>query len=165
MTVTAPPKGLVDGQRYSAVPRTEDELVRELADIDAQARKQGQPLVATIYADGDADDPPLLSIGLGADESVLVYSSGRWNDEGRFSRGPRTGDTTEIAFRYGTGYSEYLGWMLIPKEPLRRRSRVLPHRPAAHHRRMGRHLTHDDRAVQHRARSPDPHTVHRRRPI
>jgi hypothetical protein len=42
------------------------------AEIDAQARKHGQPLIATIYA----DDLPLLSIGLGADDSVLVYSSG-----------------------------------------------------------------------------------------
>lgn len=111
-----PERVLVDGQGYSAVPRTEDDLVRELTEIDANARKQGQPLIATIYADRDADDPPLLSIGLGADESVLVYSSGRWNDEGGFSKGTRTDDTTEVTFRYGTGFSEYLGWMLIPKE-------------------------------------------------
>jgi hypothetical protein len=107
---------LVDGQGYTVVPDTEDELVRELADIDAQARKQGQPLIATIYADRDADDPQLLSIGLGTDESVLVYSSGRWNEEGGFSKGPRADDTTEIAFSHGTGFSQYLGWMLIPKE-------------------------------------------------
>jgi hypothetical protein len=114
--LAVPDRVLVDGQGYSVVPHTEDELLRELADIDAQARKQGQALIATIYADRDADDPPLLSIGLGAEESVLVYSSGRWNDEGGFSKGPRTDDTTEIAFRYGTGFSEYLGWMLIPKD-------------------------------------------------
>ena len=78
--LAVPDRVLVDGQGYSVVPHTEDELLRELADIDAQARKQGQALIATIYADRDADDPPLLSIGLGADESVLVYSSGHWND-------------------------------------------------------------------------------------
>jgi hypothetical protein len=44
------------------------------------------------------------------------YSGGRWNDESGFSKGTRTDDTTEISFRSGTGFSEYLGWMLIPKE-------------------------------------------------
>jgi hypothetical protein len=37
------------------------------------------------------------------------------NDSG-YSKGPHTDDTTEVTFRYGTGYSEYLGWMLIPKD-------------------------------------------------
>lgn len=112
-----PDRVLVDGQGYTAVPHAEDELLRELADIDAQASKQGQPLIATIYADRDADDPPLLSIGLGGNESILVYSSGHWNNESGFSKRPRTGDATEITFRYGTGHSEYLGWMIIPKTP------------------------------------------------
>lgn len=113
---SAPERALVDGQGYHAVPHTADELLRELTEIDTNARKRGQPLIATVYADRDADDSPLLSIGLGADESVLVYSSGRWNDESGFSKGTRTGDTTEVSFQYGTGFSEYLGWMLIPKE-------------------------------------------------
>ncbi|HEX8344837.1 MAG TPA: Imm1 family immunity protein [Actinoplanes sp.] len=104
---------LVDGQGYRAEPSTEDELIRELRRIDADARARHQPLVATIYADSDADDPSLLSIGLGADDSVLVYSSGHANDDEGFSAGPRTDDTTEVTFRYGSGHSEYLGWMLI----------------------------------------------------
>jgi hypothetical protein len=43
-------------------------------------------------------------------------STGGWSGEGGFSKGPRTGDTTEIGFRYGTAVNEYLGWMVIPKQ-------------------------------------------------
>jgi hypothetical protein len=102
--------------RATTPSHTGDEFLRELTEIDTNARKQGQPLIATIYADREADDSPLLSIGLGADESVLVYSSGRWNDESGFSKGARIDDTTEVSFHYGTGVSEYLGSMLLPKE-------------------------------------------------
>lgn len=107
---------LVDGQGHRTAPHTEDDLVHALTGIDATAREQGQPLIATIYADRDADDSPLLSIGLGGADSVLMYSSGRWNEDDGFSKGPRADDTTEVSFRYGTGFSEYLGWMLIPTE-------------------------------------------------
>jgi hypothetical protein len=69
-----------------------------------------------LYANATDDAPPSLGIGLGTDDSLLVYDAGNWSGEGSFSKGPRTGDTTEIGFRHGTAVNEYLGWMLIPKE-------------------------------------------------
>jgi hypothetical protein len=56
-----------------------------------------------------------LGIGLGAEDSVLVYSAGAWSGAGGHSRGARSGDTREVGFRFGTATNEYLGWMLIPK--------------------------------------------------
>jgi hypothetical protein len=111
-----PDRELVDGDQYRSNPQSEDDLVHDLAEIDARASKDAQPLIATLYYDAEPDDTPFLSIGLGARDSVLVYSSGLRNEEGGISRGPRTGDTTEFPFRYGTVTNYYLGSSLIPKE-------------------------------------------------
>jgi len=111
-----PERVLVDGLGYECTPRSEEDLVSGLAEIDTAARDRGEPVLATIYASATDDTPPSLGIGLGADDSVLVYDAGDWSGEGSFSKGSRTGDTTEFAFRYGTAVNEYLGWMLIPKD-------------------------------------------------
>jgi hypothetical protein len=107
---------LVDGRGYEVTPGSEEELVRGLSEIDAAARKRGQPVIATLYANGTDEDPPSLGIGLGGDDSVLVYSAGNWSGEGGFSKGTRTGDTSEVQFGYGTAINPYLGWMLIPAQ-------------------------------------------------
>lgn len=111
-----PQRVLVDGRQYRSTPKSEQDLLDHLAAVDASARKDGEPLIATLYFDADADDTPFLSLALGADESLLVYSSGKWNDEDGFGKGPRTDDTTVVEFRYGTTVNEYLGWMLVPKQ-------------------------------------------------
>jgi hypothetical protein len=111
-----PERVLVDGLGFELTPTTEEDLLRGLTEIDAAARKRGQPVLATLYANATDEAPPSLGIGLGTDDSVLVYDAGNWSGEGGFSKGLRTGDTTEVGFRYGTAVNEYLGWMLIPKE-------------------------------------------------
>lgn len=111
-----PERVLVDGLGYELTPQSEDDLVRGLTEIDAAARERGEPVLATLFANATDDAPPSLGIGLGADDSVLVFDSGDWSGEGGFSKGPRTGDTTEVGFRYGTAVNEYLGWMFIPKQ-------------------------------------------------
>jgi hypothetical protein len=110
-----PQRVLVDGLNYRSSPQTEQELLHDLADIDERARKDAEPLIATLYFDADGDDTPFLSLALGTDESLLVYSSGGRNDESGFSRGARADDDTVVEYRYGTAINEYLGWMLIPK--------------------------------------------------
>jgi hypothetical protein len=112
----APEWSLVDGCGYELEPRSEQELVRALKKIDALAKKRAEPLVATLYAPIAAEEPPWLSIGLGADESVLVHADGDFSGEGGYSKGTRIGDETEVAFRYGTTFTEYQAWMLIPKQ-------------------------------------------------
>jgi hypothetical protein len=106
---------LGDGLGHDLTVVTEEDLTRGLDEIDRAARDRGEPLTAMLYPDTDAADPPHLSIGLGSDESVLVYSAGNWSGEGAFSKGPRDGDTSEHFFRFGTATNQYLGWMLIPK--------------------------------------------------
>jgi hypothetical protein len=44
-----------------------------------------------------------------------VYEHGD-DEHGGYSQGPRNGDTTPVTFAYGTAHTEYLAWMLIPKE-------------------------------------------------
>jgi hypothetical protein len=105
---TVPERVLVDGLGYELTPESEEDLLRGLTEIDAAARKRGEPVLATVYAKATDEAPPSLGIGLGADDSVLVYDAGDWSGEGRFSKGPRTGDTTEVGFRYGTAVNEYL---------------------------------------------------------
>lgn len=110
-----PDRVLVDGRDHRSHLQTEDELAQQLADIDTAAQRDGQPLIATLYYDADADDPPFLSIGLGAVDSILIHTSGLANNESGFSRGPRDGDTTEVLYRYGTTINAYQRWMLIDK--------------------------------------------------
>jgi hypothetical protein len=111
-----PERVLVDGLGYELTPKSVEDLVRGLAEIDAAARERVEPVLATLYANATDDAPPSLGIGLGAEDSVLVYDAGNWSGEGGFSKGSRTGDVAEVGFRYGTAVNEYLGWMLIPKE-------------------------------------------------
>ncbi len=86
---SVPERVLVDGRAYRSSPRSEDELVQSLTEVDERARKDGEPLIATLYLDAGGDDTPFLSVGLGANESLLVYSSGKRNQESGFSKGPR----------------------------------------------------------------------------
>jgi len=112
-----PERVVIDGLGKRVVPHTEDDLILELTQIDATVREQGQPLIATLYADRDATGPPLLSIGLGAGEAFwFIPVAGVKTRVVTYSKGPRPDDGSEVAFRYGTGFSEYLGWMLIPKQ-------------------------------------------------
>ncbi len=110
-----PERVLVDGLGYELAPQSEEDLLRGLTEIDTAARTRGEPVLATLYANATDDAPPSLGIGLGAEDSVLVYDAGNWSGEGAFSKGARVGDTTEVGFRYGTAVNEYLAWMLIPK--------------------------------------------------
>src|SRR5215813_12313687 len=104
-----PERVLVDGLGYELTPESEDDLLRGLTEIDDAARQRGEPILATVYAGATDEAPPSLGVGLGADDSVLIYDAGNWSGEGGFSKGPRTGDTTEAGFRYGTAVNEYLG--------------------------------------------------------
>jgi hypothetical protein len=105
---------LTNGNGYNAFPDSEDDLRRGLAELDVQARQESRPRIAVLTPDLDADDVPYLSVGLGSEDSVLVYEDPEGPDGG-YSQGPRTGDDTPVTFAYGTGPTEYLNWMLIPK--------------------------------------------------
>ena len=89
--------------------------MRGLTDIDELAQRENRPRVAVLTSDADAEDAPYLTIGLGNADSVLVFEQGD-DEHGGYSRGSRVGDTSEFSFAFGTGSSEYLGWMLIPKQ-------------------------------------------------
>jgi hypothetical protein len=106
---------LTNGNGYDVFPTSEDDLCRGLAHADALARDEGRPRVAVLTPDPDAEDVAYLCIGVGADDSVLVYEPGD-EDDGGYSHGTRVGDTTPVTFAYGTTPTEYLAWMLIPKE-------------------------------------------------
>jgi len=106
---------LTNGDGYDLLPASDDELRRGLAEVDALARGEGRPRVAVMTPDSDADDVPYLAIGVGSDESVLVFEQGD-EENGGYSKGIRAGDNTPITFAYGTSSTEYLAWMLIPKE-------------------------------------------------
>ena len=110
---TVPERELVDGDQFRSNPRTEEDLARDLTGIDTRATV---PLIATLYYDAEPEDTPFLSIGLGAPDSVLVYSSGLRNEQGGISRGARVGDTTEHPFRYGDVTNHYPATALIPKQ-------------------------------------------------
>lgn len=106
---------LTNGDGYDLPIESEDDLDRGLARVDDLARGEGRPRVAVLASDIDAEDAPYLSIGVGGDESVLVYEEGD-GEGGGYSKGARTGDRTAVTFAYGTGPTEYLAWMLIPKK-------------------------------------------------
>jgi hypothetical protein len=106
---------LVDGLAHRSTPQSEDELVQDLDRIDAAAAERGDPLIATLYADSDTDDPPSLSIALGAPDSLLVYTASRTTGEGAYSKSSPADNARELSFRYGSDYSFYESWMLIPK--------------------------------------------------
>lgn len=109
-----PVRVLVDSDGHRITPDSENELLRALTAMDSDARASGKPQIATLFADRDDIQTATLAIGLGADDSVLVYADNRRDTEDCFSKGPRTDDTTEVSFRYGTGHGEFYGWMLIP---------------------------------------------------
>jgi len=106
---------LTNGNGYDVFPTSDDDLRRALQHADALARDEGRPRVAVLTPDLDADDAAYLCIGVGADDSVLVYEPGD-QDDGGYSKGSRAGDTTPVTFAYGTAPTEYLAWMLVPKE-------------------------------------------------
>jgi hypothetical protein len=105
---------LSNGNGRDVFPASEEELVRGLSEMDALARREGTPRLAVLTADADADDAPYLSIGLGSDDSVLVYEGSE--AQGGYSKGTRTDDNSAIFFAYGTGTSEFLGWMAVSKQ-------------------------------------------------
>lgn len=107
---------LTNGNGYNMFPESMDELRRGLSEVDALARSQGRPRVVVLTPDGNAEDVPHLSVGVGSDESVLVFEPGDHGSGGGFSKGARTGDTTEVWFAYGTGDTPYFAWMLIPTD-------------------------------------------------
>ena len=107
---------LVDGLDHRSSPQSEEELLAHLIRIDTAARQRAEPLIATVYANADDEDSSYLSIGLGSEDSVLVFASNRRSGAGGYSKGPRIGDTTEIHFRYGTDFGFFEAWMLIPKD-------------------------------------------------
>src|SRR5256885_623750 len=85
---------LSNGNGRDVFPASEEELVRGLTEMDAQARNEGKPRLAVLTADADADDAPYLSIGLGSDESVLVYEG--HEAQGGYSKGTRTDDNSTM---------------------------------------------------------------------
>jgi hypothetical protein len=105
---------LTNGNGYDLVIKSEDDLIRGLGEVDGLARDEGRPRVVVLASDIDAEDAPYLSIGVGADSSVLAYEEGD-GEGGGYSKGPRTGDKTSVTFAYGTAPTEFLAWMLIPK--------------------------------------------------
>jgi hypothetical protein len=105
---------LSNGNGLDLFPTSEDDLRRGLTTIDDLARSEARPRVAVLTADADADDAAYLCIGLGTDDSVLVFEQGD-DEHGGYSKGARAGDGTPVSFAYGTGTAEYLAWMLIPK--------------------------------------------------
>lgn len=106
---------LSNGNGYDLSIGSEDDLVRGLAEVDKLAQDDGRPRVAVLASDIDVEDAPYLSIGVGADDSVLVFEEGD-GEGGGYSKGPRAGDRTPVSFAYGTATTEYLAWMLIPKQ-------------------------------------------------
>lgn len=94
---------LADGRGYDIFPHTEEELVNGVMDMDARFRKEGEPRLAVLFYQHEEKDTPRLSIGLGADESVLGFDTGDMNDTGALSKGPRVGDQEEVGFAYGDG--------------------------------------------------------------
>jgi hypothetical protein len=106
---------LTNGNGFDLFPESDDDLLRGLTEIDELAQRENQPRIAVLTSNADAEDAPYLSIGLGAQESVLVFEQGD-DEHGGYSRGSRAGDSSEVNFAYGTGSSEYLAWMLIPKQ-------------------------------------------------
>ncbi|MEJ3748261.1 Imm1 family immunity protein [Actinomycetes bacterium KLBMP 9797] len=105
---------MTNGNGYDLPIGSEGDLIRGLAEVDKLARDEGRPRVVVLASDIDAGDAPYLSIGVGSDDSVLVYEAGD-GEGGGYSKGPRTGDRTPVTFAYGTAPTEYLAWMLIPK--------------------------------------------------
>jgi hypothetical protein len=106
---------LTNGSGYDVHIKSEEDLIRALAAADGLARDEGRPRVVVLASDIDAEDAPYMSIGVGSDDSVLVYEAGD-GEGGGYSKGSRTGDKTAVTFEYGTAPTEYLAWMLIPKE-------------------------------------------------
>jgi hypothetical protein len=106
---------LTNGNGFDVFPESDDDLLRGLTEIDELARRDNRPRIAVLTSDAEAQRAPYLSIGLGAPDSVLVFEQGD-DEQGGYSRGPRVGDVSEVSFAYGTGSSEYLGWMLIAKQ-------------------------------------------------
>jgi hypothetical protein len=104
---------LSNGAGFEVFPASPDDLVRGLVEIDLLARTAGQPRMAVLTADADAEDAPYLSIGLGGQDSVLVFEGGQ---QGGYSKGARSGDDSPVFFAYGTGTGEYLGWMAVSKQ-------------------------------------------------
>jgi hypothetical protein len=106
---------LTNGNGYDIFPASVDDLRRGLSEVDALARTEGRPRIAVLTSDSDAEDAPYLSIGVGSDDSVLIFEPGD-DGEGGYSKGSRDGDDSPVTFAYGTATTEYLAWMLIPQE-------------------------------------------------
>ena len=107
---------VADGRGYDAKPTTEQELVAALQDMDTQFRAEGDPRLVVIFAYPEVPDTPRLSIGLGANESVVTYDESIETGEGAISLGPRVDDHSDVGFSYGTGYSGFLASHLVPKD-------------------------------------------------
>lgn len=105
---------LGDGRGWDVVPSSEKELVSALRKFHTAFRSEGEPRIAVIWLNPDDDEPPHLSIGLGADECVVCYDD-LSNGESWCARGRRL-STEEICFAYGTDYSYFAKWMLIRRE-------------------------------------------------
>lgn len=107
---------LTNGNGYDAFPESVDGLRRGLLEVDALARIEGRPRVAVLSSDSDAEDVPYLSLGVGSDDSVVVFEPGNDEQEGGYSRGTRIGDDSPVTYAYGTASTEYLAWMLVPSD-------------------------------------------------
>jgi len=104
---------IADGRGYDVYPASEEELLDELRQLDDKFRAERAPRLARIFADSEADKPPKLWIGLGANEATLVYEHGLSSST---SRGRRRNDQREIGYEFGNGYSEFCRWTLVSKE-------------------------------------------------
>jgi len=102
-----------DGRGHDVFPASEEELLDELRRLDGEFRAERAPRIARIFADLEADAPPKLWIGLGADQATLVYEHGL---SSATSRGRGRNDEREIGYEFGDGYSEFRRWTLVSKE-------------------------------------------------
>ena len=107
---------LADGRGYDVFPATEQELVKALEDMDARFAEEDEPRLAVLFFEPEKKETPRLSIGLGAPECTLAFDTGDLSDIGAYSKGPREGDTTEVGYAYGDGYSEFYASTLVPKQ-------------------------------------------------
>jgi hypothetical protein len=104
---------IADGRGHDLFPESEEELVAGLRHFDAQFRAEGEPRVAIIYADWEAEVTPQLSIGLGGDNVALAYDD---RDGSARSLGADPDDESEMEYRWGTAAVEFLGWSRISLE-------------------------------------------------
>jgi hypothetical protein len=104
---------IADGRGHDVFPTSEEELLAELRRLDDEFRAEGEPRIAVIYGDPEAEVTPKLSIGLGGDDATLCYDHGL---SSACSRGRHRDDESEIGNAYGDGYSEFRGWTRISRE-------------------------------------------------